>query len=136
MSNEGHCLCGRVSFRADGEPLWVAHCHCESYRRTTASPMTTYAGFRPTAVVWQGDVPTAYNSSPGVTRHFCGKCGTPLSFESERFPDEVHLFVANLNDPNTLAPQCHVFTEERISWMHLSDGLPEYSKTSQDEPKR
>jgi hypothetical protein len=132
-SHDGRCLCGRVSFRAEEPPLWVAHCHCESCRRATASPMTTYAGYRPEAVIWSGDTPASYNSSPGVTRRFCGHCGTPMTYESERWPNEVHLFVATMNDPDTLVPDRHVYAEERIAWMHMADGLPQYDKTAREQ---
>jgi hypothetical protein len=26
----GHCLCGRIAYRAEASPLWQMHCHCES----------------------------------------------------------------------------------------------------------
>ncbi len=131
-SHGGRCLCGRISFRAEGKPLWVAHCHCESCRRTTAAAMVTYAGYRPGAVMWNGDSLATYASSPGVTRGFCPTCGTSLTFEAERWPDEVHLFVATMNDPDAFKPACHVFTKERIGWMHLDDGLPQFRQTSDD----
>lgn len=131
--HDGRCLCGRIRFRAEGQPLWVAHCHCESCRRATAAPMATFAGYRPGNVAWSGETPAAFDSSPGVTRRFCGRCGTPLTFEAERYPDEVHLYVATMNDPGAFSPGCHVFVEERISWMHLADGLPQYARTSRHE---
>lgn len=134
-AHEGRCLCSRITFRAEGPPLWVAHCHCESCRRATAAPMATYAGFRPEAVTWSGDTPRAYESSPGVTRRFCGHCGTPLTFEAERYPDEVHLFVATMNDPDAFTPTAHVFAEEKLAWMHFNDGLPQYAKTARDAPE-
>lgn len=131
--HEGRCLCGRVRFHAEGPPLWVAHCHCESCRRATAAPMTTFAGYRPGNVTWSGDATAAFNSSPGVTRRFCGRCGTPLTYEAERYPDEVHLYVATMNDPGAFSPGRHVFVEERIGWMHLADGLPQYARTAREE---
>ena len=42
----GHCLCGQVTFEFTGSPLWCGHCHCESCRRATASPFTTWIGVR------------------------------------------------------------------------------------------
>lgn len=92
--------------------------------------MSTYAGYRPAAVTWSGDAAAAYASSPGVTRRFCHNCGTSMTFESERWPDEVHLFVATMNDPDALKPDRHVFVEERIAWMHIADGLPQHDKSS------
>ncbi len=128
--HEGRCLCGRVSFRAEGPPEWVSHCHCESCRRTTAAAMATYAGFESSAVAWIGDVPAVYKSSPGVKRQFCRNCGTSVSFESDRWPGELHLFVTTMNDPGAFIPDRHTYVGERIPWMHLADDLPQYQTTS------
>ena len=38
------CLCGAVSFEFSGAENWRAHCHCESCRRNTSSPFTTWFG--------------------------------------------------------------------------------------------
>jgi hypothetical protein len=39
---EGRCLCRAVIFEYDAEPNWTLHGHCESCRRATSSPMTTW----------------------------------------------------------------------------------------------
>ncbi|MBK6288984.1 MAG: GFA family protein [Gammaproteobacteria bacterium] len=44
--HEGFCLCGQLRFRAEGDPRWVAHCHCASCRRHTASPVACFVNFR------------------------------------------------------------------------------------------
>jgi len=46
-----------------------------------------------------------------------------------RWPDEVHLFVATMDKPEALPPQCHVYTAERLAWLHLADDLPQYPAT-------
>ena len=84
----GRCRCGAVRFRAEGKPLWVAHCHCTDCRRTTGSPMTTYAGYPRDCFAFTSGLPTTYNSSPGVTRSFCGICGSPLTYEGARWPED------------------------------------------------
>src|SRR5579883_1599280 len=95
----GRCLCGAVRFTAQGAPRWVAHCHCESCRRATSAAMATYAGYATEQVRWSGDSLRTFESSPGVTRTFCARCGSPMSFAGERWPGEVHLFVASFADP-------------------------------------
>lgn len=72
--------------------------------------------------------PKSHASSPGVTRRFCGSCGTPLSYESERWPDEIHLFVVAFDDAAGFAPQAHVNTAEQIPWLTIHDDLPRYAK--------
>lgn len=132
VSRTGRCLCGAVRFAARGEPRWVAHCHCESCRRATSSAVATYAGFSAADVEWTGERPAEYRSSPGVVRRFCRTCGSPMSFEGERWPDEVHLFVPSFDAPETFQPRCHVHVEEQLRWLHLGDGLPRYARTPRD----
>ena len=130
----GRCLCRAVTFVARGEPRWVAHCHCESCRRATSSAIATYAGYTMGNVAWTGERPAEYASSPGVIRRFCRKCGSPMSFEGERWPDEIHLFVPSFDDPESFRPACHVHVNEQLRWLHLSDPLPRYAKTARDGP--
>ena len=121
---EGRCLCGAVRYRVTGEPLWAAHCHCESCRRATSAAFATYAGFpRDRFEILAGE-PAIYRSSPGVVRRFCRQCGSPITFEGERWPTETHIFVCSLDDPTTLLPTAHVHTDEQLPWVHLGDGLP------------
>lgn len=130
---EGGCLCGAVRFAARGESLWVAHCHCTSCRKATASAFATYAGYAPEAVTWSGEAPKIHNSSPGVQRSFCPRCGSPLTYASDRWPGETHLFACTFDSPADLKPQAHVFVAERLPWVHLADGLPEFATTSGDD---
>ena len=115
---EGRCLCGAVRFTADGEPKWTGYCHCQSCRRHTGAPVSAYAGFETAKVRFSGDL-SYFESSPGVRRGFCGRCGSTLTYEGDRWPGEVHLHVGAFDDPGTLAPKGHAFADERVSWLKL-----------------
>ncbi len=128
----GRCLCGAVRFSYEGPEVWVGHCHCESCRRATASPFTTFLGVPRHAVRFAGTPARSYRSSPGVRRSFCGTCGTPIAYESDRFPDEIHLYAANLDAPAEAKPQFHVHTAEQLPWIVLADGLPRHPGGSED----
>jgi len=54
------------------------------------------------------------------------RCGTSLTFESTRWPDDIHLMVGNFDNPADFTPQCHVFAGERLPWLHIADDLPQY----------
>ena len=87
------------------------------------------AGFKRPALTFMAGRPRYYPSSPGVRRGFCAACGTTLSYENERWPDDVHVMVAVFERPELLVPQFHIFAEERLPWLHLADGLPRYRTT-------
>ncbi len=116
---EGGCLCGAIRFAADGPPKWTSYCHCRSCRRHTGAPVSAYAGFETGTVSFIRGAPTYYDSSPGVRRGFCIRCGSTLTFEGERWPGEVHLHIGAFDDPSDLPPTGHAFAEERVPWLPL-----------------
>ncbi len=130
--HEGGCLCGALRFEARGRPLWVAHCHCQSCRRNTGSAFATFVGFANEGFAYVAGAPKTYASSPGVTRGFCGACGTPLTYQAERYPGEVHVYVCTLDRPQDFVPRAHVHTGEQLPWLRLDDGLPRYLTTARE----
>jgi hypothetical protein len=115
----GHCLCGAVRYRALGAPKWIANCHCASCRRATGAPMATFAGFEAERFSYIAGAPVRFHSSPGVTRSFCGHCGTPLTYEGARWPGEIHVLVGTLDRPEDFRPTHNAFVEERLPWLRL-----------------
>ena len=131
----GRCLCGAVRFEVDPPVLSCVTCHCDSCRRQCAAPMTTYIGVADGRWRWTQGVPKRFRSSPGVERGFCARCGTPLSFRSQKMSGVMHLYVATLETPDAIAPTLHVAIEEKLPWLKLADGLPvsvgpDYTKAS------
>ena len=122
----GHCYCGAVQFEVSGAPIWVSHCHCQSCRRHTASVMATFAGYHLAQLTYTADLPASYSSGDGVKRSFCGQCGSPISYQSDRWPDQVHLYLGIFDDPHEMHPEAHVKCEEKIAWLNLDDDLPRY----------
>ena len=119
----GHCLCKAVAFELRGPHNWVGHCHCESCRRATASPMTTWIGQENGRWTFTGATPQSYDSSPGTTRGFCPTCGTPVFYRTDRFPNETHFYAALLTDPTAVKPTTHFHSAEHLPWLHLGDDL-------------
>ena len=125
----GGCACGALQYEVKNSPFSAVHCHCESCRRITGSPMTSYFGVGRAQVTWNG-ARRFYNSSSGVTRGFCDQCGTPMHYISTCWPGEVHLFAATLEDPTLYQPTAHVHWAERVPWLILDDGLPRFLSRS------
>ncbi len=124
----GGCMCGAVRYEASGDPISVIFCHCESCRKHTGAPVVALAGFKLEQVRFTLGERATYESTPGVQRGFCGRCGTPLTWEGDG--DElgplIEIHVGTTDDPNKLAPQLHVHYAERIPWFEVSDALPRY----------
>ena len=95
-THRGRCLCGAIEFEADGEAKWVAHCHCESCRRHTASPMATFVGFTANRFRFTKGTPKVFESSPERLRSFCSDCGSPLTYHANWDPDGMHVYLGVL----------------------------------------
>jgi len=125
-TKRGHCLCGAVSFEYSGAENWRGHCHCESCRRNTASPFTTFFGVPKDNYRYTGKTPKVYHSSPGVHRYFCETCGTPIAYERDSDPSETHFYAAALEDSSGFEPEFHVHLAEQVPWVELGDALPRH----------
>jgi hypothetical protein len=77
------------------------------------------------AFAFTGETPKTYASSPGVRRLFCANCGTPMAYDADKYPDEIHLYAASLENAGEFTPEFHTHVDEMLPWIHLSDGLPE-----------
>lgn len=130
----GRCSCGAVRYAVTGTSKWAAHCHCRDCRRASGAPYVTYVGLLKGQIAWSGSSPQHYVSSPGVIRTHCGTCGTPISYEGARWPDEIHVLAGTLDDPAAIKPQAHVYVSQKLPWVHFCDGLPRFRTVSSDGP--
>ncbi len=126
----GHCLCKAVQYKVDGEPVWCAHCHCGDCRRHTGSAVATFVCVRTEDLTLSSGDFSRVASSTGVYRSFCAKCGTPMAYERDDLPGEIHLYLGTLEHPEAIEPSLEVFCRERLPWLKLTvngpsfDGLP------------
>ncbi len=135
QNTRGHCLCRAINFEFSGEPKWTLHCHCESCRRAASSPVVTWISVPRVSFQFTSGSPRYFRSSAQAKRAFCGDCGSPLTYENDQLPDEVHLYAASLADPHNVVVSRHVFVEEQLDWFDVHDDLPRYATTSQGGAK-
>ncbi len=124
----GGCMCGAVRYAAKGKPFDVTHCHCRSCRRHNGAAIVTLAGYKADQVTFSGEARKFYESSPGVKRAFCGKCGTPLTWEGDggEMGAILEFHISTFDEPEALVPTAHAFDAERLPWMETADDLPRY----------
>lgn len=125
---EGSCLCGAVKYRIDHEVREVTHCHCSMCRKAHGAAFASYAGVPLEAfhLTEGADLVVRYPSSPGVTRTFCGCCGSTLQFIDERF-GEIGVAAGTLDSPLGEVRQAHIFVDSRADWYRIQDDLPQHS---------
>jgi hypothetical protein len=61
-----------------------------------------------------------------VWRGFCAACGTALTYRNEARAAEIDVTLATLDEPAAIAPQMHLWVAERLPWISLTDGLPQF----------
>lgn len=126
---EGGCLCGAVRYRAHGECSAPTLCHCPTCRRASGAPLVAWITVPLAGFAFTRGKPVEFRSSEPVTRTFCGACGTPLSYQSARTPDEIDVTIASADDPGLYAPRDHIWTGQGIGWMQGEDGRPRHRET-------
>ena len=112
-------MCGGVQLRVTFPSRFCAHCHCESCRRAHASGFVTWIGFTTDKVtIVAGDaLLQAYESSPGTKRTFCRACGTRMTFESAKWPGEIHIPLACFDSAVDRQPAGNAFVDEHVAWI-------------------
>ena len=132
----GGCMCGAVRYVTKGDPFIVGHCQCESCRKHCGAAVGTLVGFKVDQVTFNGDQRKIYESSPEVGRAFCGKCGTPLTWEGDGgdIGPIVEIHIGTFDNPHALVPTSHAFYNERLPWIDKADQLPRFEGFPGDSP--
>jgi hypothetical protein len=135
--HEGGCLCGDVRYKTTAEPVRVTICHCAFCQRLTGSAFLVEPIFRREDVVFSGPVPRTYDhrsdtSRKRVTLNFCGRCGTKVYLDFERFPGILGLCGGTFDDPNWFdrgPGKCrHIFTCSAQDGVVLPAGVDTFRK--------
>ena len=110
----------------------VTICHCTFCQRFTGSAFLVEPVFRKEDVIFSGSAPRTYDhrsdgSGKRVTLSFCGRCGTTLCLDFERFPDILGLCGGTFDNPNWFdrSPETcrHIFTRSAQTGVVLPAGM-------------
>ena len=116
MSIHGGCLCGDIRVEISADPVRIGICHCLDCRKNHGALFRMFTNFPGAAVTVTG-TPKVYDSGPGVHRHFCGRCGSPLLTRYDA-SNLVEIFVGIFDEPNTIPPPSYeIWTVRRESWL-------------------
>lgn len=122
----GGCYCGYIRYEASGEPFHETICHCTICRRSTGGACVAWFSVSRAQFNVVSGHPATFNSTEQGTRSFCPQCGTQLTFEHTSFPDELDVTTASLDQPNEVPAKDHTHVATRLSWLHVSDDLPQF----------
>lgn len=119
------CLCGEVAWEADGPLSELHHCHCGYCRKFHGVGFASYLMAAGGVRFVRGRERVArFESSPGFSRAFCGRCGAVVP--GDAFDGRVFLPAGPLDDDPGLRPSFHIFAASKAPWVELRDGLPSF----------
>ena len=126
MSVKGSCLCGSVVYEVTGPLKFMGNCHCSICRKSHGAAYATWGIISPEQFRWISgeEFVQHYESSPGRTRCFCKKCGSPLAGAHSGVVGEVVVGTID-GDPGT-RPQEHIFVGSKALWHDIVDTLPQH----------
>jgi hypothetical protein len=104
------------------------YCHCSNCRRNTGSSFSTAAIVDRSdfSIVAGQDLLSSFESSEGVRRHFCSRCGSPLFGTSERSPETLWISSGTLDEDPLVRPSFHRNVGDRAPWVEITDGLEKF----------
>ena len=129
---EGRCQCGAVRYRVTGPAEHLFHCHCSMCRRVHGTVFATFATIpRGHLVVEAGaDMLATFESSPGVLRQHCRRCGCQLFVEDTAHP-RIRGYAPGTADGHPGHPAdgaLHIFVASKVAWHEITDGLPQFDE--------
>lgn len=124
---QGGCHCGAIRYECSAAASNPTICHCTSCRRTIGAHSTAWMSVRRSSYRLLQGTPREYASSSAVVRSFCESCGCSLTYAHSKYPDEIDLTIASLDDPSLVDPTDHIWMSDAPAWDRPGDELPQHA---------
>jgi hypothetical protein len=128
---EGGCSCGAVRYRLTSDPLFTHCCHCLNCQRQTGSAFVINVLIEADRVELLAgdpqpvDVPRDDGSTQRIFR--CPTCQVAVFSEYGR-PEVRFVRAGTLDRPSGIAPDVHIYTRSRLTWITLPDTAPAFEE--------
>ena len=132
MIAEGHCYCGALRYRAEGDPLFKGQCHCRECQYISGGHPNVVLGMPVANFKYTKGEPRTFRRSDletPATREFCAECGTHIATRAPGLPHAVLIKVGTLDDPKLFgAPQMVIWTIDKQPFHHVPEGVPTFER--------
>ncbi len=127
----GGCLCGKVRYSGNAEPVFTGVCHCRDCQKFSGGAFAIVVAVPKDALSIQGTLKTF--SKPGDTgntieRSFCPECGSSIADEAAVMPGVLMITAGTLDDPNWVKPAMEIYCDSAQPWVELGGGLQSFPK--------
>ena len=127
----GGCLCGKIKYSANADPIFMGLCHCTDCQRATGSAFDAVVAIPASSLSVQG-TPKMFaskgDSGKEIRRSFCPECGSTLMSEADMMQDVVMLTTGTLDDRTLFKPSMQIYCDSAQPWVDLGGGIPRFPK--------
>jgi|HubBroStandDraft_6_1064221.scaffolds.fasta_scaffold192858_3 hypothetical protein len=131
MKIEGGCLCGKVRYSGEAEPIFAGLCHCTNCQKGSGSAFNAVVAVPKPAISITGTVSTYEgkgDTGNPTYKRFCPECGSPVAEEAAVMADVVMIPVGTLDDPSSVKPAMQIYCDSAQPWALLEGGLQRFAK--------
>jgi hypothetical protein len=131
MEFTGRCYCGDIEYSASGDPAIKVQCHCRECQYISGGSANVTIGMPADGFKYTKGKPQQFQRSDledGVTREFCGKCGTQLLSMAPGLPGVQLIKVGSMDEPSLFTPDIAIFTVDQQNFQHVPDGMPSFER--------
>ena len=118
--HRGACLCGAVKFSFSGGLDDAYFCHCTQCRKNYGMH-GAFVGVAQDALTISDPkkVLTSYKSSRNTVRQFCGRCGSPISWDRKGY-ENIYVCLGLLDGEAKPAKVKNIHTEDKGAYYKIA----------------
>lgn len=128
---EGGCLCGKIRYTSEAEPLMAVICHCTNCQKQSGGANSVNVVMPKGSLDIQGEMTTYVDTGDtGQTldRNFCGRCGSPITSEPSVMETLTVLKVGSLDDTSWVKPVMEIYCDSAQAWTRVQAELQSHPK--------
>ena len=122
----GACLCGKIHYSANADPIFMGVCHCKDCQRATGSAFSAVIAIPDASLKVEGkpkSVTAKARSGKSNHRSFCPDCGSTLMTRADAMPGVVMLATGPLDDATQFKPAMQIFCDSAQPWVQLGGAM-------------
>ena len=129
MAFVGRCLCGAVSYRSDGPPVFMGNCYCVDCQHESGTGHITAVAVPEASLAVDGVTATfskPTDSGRTIRNTFCPICATTIFTSPSGLPGLSLIRAGSLDDSGAVAPQVNMYVVSAPGWDPPHPGLANF----------
>ena len=116
---EGGCLCGKIRYKSEAEPLVTVLCNCINCQKQSGGACSVNVVLPRGSLEVRGEMTTyvdAGDSGSPLDRNFCAECGSSISSEPSVMANITVLKAGTLDDTSWVRPVMEIYCDSAQQW--------------------